>query len=97
MTGRPGRPHHQGTYARRAKVVRNAAWADPTTTCWRCHLTLAQYAALHGAQAAAWQAGHLRDSDRSSPLVAEHARCNASAGATLGNQLRRGPIASRQW
>ena len=46
--------HHRGDYARRAKAVRDAANADPTTRCWRCGRTQAE----HGQP---WQAGHLND------------------------------------
>lgn len=77
------RSHYAGGYARRARLVRRRAEADPTTTCWRC-----------GGLARdddPWQAGHVRDADASSPLLAEHQSCNARAGRQ--QQERR----SRDW
>jgi hypothetical protein len=88
MTGRPNRPHHQGSYPRRAAALRAAAGANPHTVCWRCGMTYAEYAARHGAKAARWQAGHTTDSQVNGQLLPEHARCNASAGAAHGNRLR---------
>jgi hypothetical protein len=86
MTGRPNRPHHAGNYARRAANVRRAAHANPDTICWRCGLTLDQFAAIHGWKAAQWQAGHTRDGEVGGLLLPEHARCNAQAGAHLRNR-----------
>lgn len=63
---------YRGTFKRRAKQVRDAAYADPRTQCWRC-----------GGLARPddpWQAGHVRDGDPYSPLAAEHRSCNARAG-----------------
>lgn len=88
MTGRPNRPHHAGPYARQARNLRAAANANPDTRCWRCHLTHAEYAAIHGTTAAAWQAGHVVDGQANGQLAPEHARCNHSAGASHGNRLR---------
>lgn len=73
-----------GDYARRAKRIRDAANADPRTVCRRCGKTLSQAIALWGPQAAAWQAGHIVDGHPGSPLAAEHARCNTSAGGKRG-------------
>lgn len=98
MTGKPNRPHHQGTYARRARLLRDAANANPDTRCGRpeCGLTLAEYAAIHGDAAAKWTAGHVHDGQIEGELRPEHARCNASAGARHGNQVRE-PRTERWW
>lgn len=87
MTGKPGSPHHHGTYHRRAAHLRAAANANPDTRCWRCGLTRAEYAAAHGERAARWQAGHVVDGQVNGELRPEHARCNIIAG----NQARRPP------
>ncbi len=77
------RAHYRGSYQRRAKAVREAAKADPTTRCWRCgRLALPDDP---------WQAGHVIDADPSSPLAPEHQSCNARAG-----RQQREPR-SRQW
>ena len=82
--------HHRGDYARRAKAVRDAANADPTTRCWRCGRTQAE----HGQP---WQAGHLNDGQVGGPLRAECRACNAGAGARLGSRRRKGLIPTRDW
>ena len=51
-------------------------------------MTWAEYAEIWGEKAAAWQAGHTVDGDSRAPILAEHARCNASAGAAAGNRKR---------
>ena len=85
------RSHYRGDYARRAAIVRRNANANPLTRCWRCG-QLAQ-------PGQPWQAGHLRDSDPTSPLLPEHRRCNAAAGGRLGGVLRRERSfsTSRRW
>jgi hypothetical protein len=91
-------PHHRGSYARRARLVRQAAYADPTTKCWRCGRTLAEHPPHRTGTQARWTAGHVRDGDVTSPLAPEVSRCNYSAGATLGNTGRspgRNPHAAR--
>ena len=78
--------HHRGSFHVRARKVRDAANADPEVRCWRC-----------GGLARAgdpWTAGHVRDGDPSSPLAAEHASCNYSAGA---RSKADGFRTSRQW
>ncbi len=72
--------HHRGSFPGRARAVRDRANADPLTLCWRC-----------GRPAVAgdpWQAGHVVDGEVGGQLLPEHASCNQSAGARLGNQLR---------
>ena len=56
--------------------MRDAANADPATRCWRC--------GGFAREGDPWQAGHVIDSDPSSPLAPEHTSCNAKAG----NQLK---------
>ena len=81
------RQHYRGDYQSRARAVRDAANADPSTKCWRC-----------GDPARPddpWQAGHLRDGDATSPLAPEHRSCNAKAGAAIVNGQRE--RRSRDW
>lgn len=84
----PKAAHRRGTYRRRAKAVTDAAYADPSTTCWRCGKTLAEHGTHRNGTPATWDAGHLIDGDEHSPLAAEASTCNRSAGATLGNHNR---------
>jgi hypothetical protein len=89
------RAHYKGTYPRRAAAVRAAAYADPSTRCWRCGRTLAAHPPHTTGAAATWQAGHIVDGDSSQPLLPEASTCNTSAGATYGN-TKREPT-SRRW
>lgn len=86
-----GKAHRSGDYQRRARIVRQAANADPATTCWRCGLT------LDAKPGDTWDAGHVRSGDPTSPLLPEHSSCNRSHGATEGNRRRRGLSPSRDW
>ena len=83
-------PHYAGTYQRRAKALRDAANADPSTTCWRCGRTQSQ----HGQP---WQAGHLNDGEVDGALAAECRGCNAKAGGKHGAALRDGFRRTRDW
>jgi|LakMenEpi03Aug12_release.lakeMendotaPanAssembly.Ray.scaffolds.fasta_scaffold388768_2 hypothetical protein len=78
------RAHRRGSYQTQAAAVRAAAYADPTTRCRRCGLTLADK------PGDTWDAGHIHDGVPGSPLAAEHSSCNRSAGATAGNLRRQG-------
>jgi len=78
------KPLYRGSYPRRAKAVRAAAYARPGTRCWRCHGTYADGLQQWGPKGAAWQAGHVVDGHPGSPLAAEHAKCNAIAGGKVG-------------
>jgi hypothetical protein len=78
--------HHRGEHPRLAKAVRDAAYANPYTTCWRC--------GERARPGDPWQAGHLVDGDTTSPLAAEHRSCNARAGAELVNGRR--PVAHQR-
>lgn len=66
------RQHYRGDYSRRSRELRKQANADPSTVCWRC--------GMPARPGDPWQAGHIVDADRLSPLAAEHASCNARAG-----------------
>jgi len=83
-------PHRRGDYQRRAAAVRDAAYRDPHTRCWRCGLTLAEV------PGSTWDAGHLIDGRADSALAPEHSTCNRSAGATMGNR-RRTQGTTREW
>jgi hypothetical protein len=82
--------HRRGSYHVTAKRVREAAYANPGTTCWRCGLP------LDAKPGDTWDAGHLRDGDPTSPLLPEHSSCNRSAGATMGNR-QRGRRTTMRW
>ena len=82
------KPWHRGSYHVQSKRVRDAAYADPETRCWRCRLRLHECKPHHNGKPARWTAGHLIDSDPTSPLLPECSPCNKSAGASYGNRLR---------
>lgn len=84
----PKPAHYLGTYHVRSRRVREAAYADPTTRCWRCGRTLTQHEPHANGKPARWTAGHLRDGDPTSPLLPEASTCNGKAGGRLGG-LRR--------
>lgn len=81
--------HYRGSYHVAARKVREQAYADPTTRCWRCKLMLHECKPHKNGKPARWTAGHIIDSDPSSPLLPECSPCNKSAGARYGNALRR--------
>ena len=81
--------HRSAAYQQRAKVVRDAANADPFTRCWVCDRTKAE----HGRK---WHAGHVIDGHPGSQLLAECEPCNTSKGARRGNQMRLQGM-TRQW
>jgi hypothetical protein len=78
-----------GTYPARAKLVREAAYANPATRCWRCHKTLAEGIALYGRERAQWQAGHVSPVP-GSVLRPEHAHCNWQEGRSRGGKTAMG-------
>ena len=88
MTRRQRKPWHTGSYHVRSRHIRTHAYANPHTRCWRCGQTYTEYATIHGHRAARWTAGHLDHHDPHAPILPEHARCNASDGATYGNRQR---------
>ena len=71
--------HYAGRFAVKAKGVRRRAYADPTTRCRRCGLTLEERRVTHPAET--WDAGHVTAGQVNGELVAEHASCNRAAGA----------------
>jgi len=85
----PKPPHRTGDYHVRSRLVREAAYADPDTRCWRCGRTLDQHPPHKTGKPPHWTAGHVRDGDPTSPLLAEASTCNYAAGARLGNRRRR--------
>lgn len=84
MTGGGKPAHYRGDYHVRARHVRAAAYADPTTRCWRGGHTLAEARALWGTHVK-WTAGHLVDGQEGGPLAPECSHCNYGAGARLRN------------
>ena len=80
--------HYRGSYHVRSRAVRQAAYANPDTRCWRCGLTLAECRPHRNGKPARWTAGHVLDSNPNSPLLPECSPCNKSAGASYGNRLR---------
>ena len=64
---------------------------SPTDPCWRCGLPLGPFPQL-------LDLGHV-DGDKRRYMGLEHRRCSRSAGAKLGNQLRRRAPrpTSRRW
>jgi hypothetical protein len=83
------KPHHAGTYHRRAIAVRAAANADPATRCWRCGRTKAQHKRE-------WTAGHAVAGVVNGQLLPECAECNYRHGALMKNG-RLKPTPSRIW
>lgn len=95
--------HHAGQFEVKARRMRQRATADPTATCWRDGLTLAQ----HPGQT--WTCGHVDDPalyqlhpSRYADTIdgrlcaPEASGCNYSHGATAGNK-RRGQATTRRW
>ena len=88
------RAHYTGSYQVRAQRVRDAAYADPSTRCFSCNLTLAEK--RRTVPDDTWDAGHTVDGNSAFPLAAQHASCNRSSGASLGHQRKR-MNPSRRW
>jgi hypothetical protein len=88
------RQHYTGSYDLRAKRVRDAAYSDPLTRCWRCGKTLAEVQRTD--PDVRWHAGHTVDGSSAHPLAPEHSTCNTSAGGKLGSK-KRWLNPSRRW
>lgn len=91
-------PHHKGTYYVASERIRAAAYADPSTICWRCRRTLAEIRATK--PKARWTAGHLVDGQIEGRLAAECSPCNFAGGARLAHESmrrKRTPGVSRKW
>lgn len=78
--------HHKGDYHRRSAHVRAVAYANPSTRCWRCRLTLSEIRAQR--PRARWTAGHLVDGQAGGQLLPECSPCNYAAGARKRNGPR---------
>lgn len=91
------RSHYTYGYRKRALAVRQRAYADPLTRCWRCGLTLNDEQARWPHKVVSWHAGHTVDGDNSAPLLPEHSTCNQRAGAMLGWQASRKDGSGRWW
>lgn len=88
--------HYQGSYHVQARRVRQHAYANPNTRCWRCTLTLAEIRKTK--PRAKWTAGHLVDGQAGGPLAPECSPCNYANGARTGNRRRRRTLnVSREW
>lgn len=83
------RSHYDQQFKVRAKQVRDAAYADSATTCWRCGLTLGAARAANPGRRIVWHAGHTIDGDRHAPILAECSLCNQRAGQKLSDARRR--------
>ncbi|MEZ5409572.1 MAG: hypothetical protein R2761_16200 [Acidimicrobiales bacterium] len=66
---------HDWSHQLRAKPVRQRAYADPSTRCWRCGLTLAEVRLANPGRRIEWHAGHTEPT-RYAPLLAECSLCN---------------------
>lgn len=55
--------------------MRERAYADPSTRCWRCGLTLAEVRARNPERKVVWHAGHTGPG-RFAALLAECSLCN---------------------
>lgn len=71
---------HDGTYTSRSKALRDAAYADPRTTCWICGKTLAEGPTYRNGRASVWHADHVIAGDPRSPLRIAHSLCNERRG-----------------
>ena len=76
--------HYRGRYHVQARRVRQTAYANPHTQCWRCGKTLQQIQQKH--PQATWTAGHLVDGQAGGTLLPECSKCNYGAGARLKAQ-----------
>jgi hypothetical protein len=93
--GTMAKPHHSGSYSRRAAAVRAYANANPDTRCWRCGRTLQQHPPHRNGRPPTWHAGHVIDGQIGGLLKPEASTCNKSAGASYGNRTRRRPYYRR--
>lgn len=89
--------HYRGSYLVRARHVRQAAYADPSTPCGRCGLTLSEHPPHHNGKPARWQAGHVNDGEAGGRLRPEASTCNLSAGGVLGNDIKLGRKSDLSW
>lgn len=83
MPSKPKGAHHKGDFQRRGASLRQGAYQDGGTRCWRCGRTLEQVRARN--PKAVWTAGHVRTGDPTSPLKPECSPCNYGDGARITN------------
>ena len=91
MTGR--KPHRRGSYETQAKLVTQAAAADPMTKCWRCNKLLHEHPLHKTGRRPFWTAGHVYDGVPESPLLPEVSTCNFTAKSGAAKPLR----STRRW
>ncbi len=87
---------HDWSYQVRAKKIRDAAYADPSTRCWRCGRTLAEVQAANPDRRIVWHAGHVVTGDRYSPLLAEDSLCNLRDAQLTSMHRRKGSSGGTQ-
>lgn len=91
------RGHYSGDYQRRAANVRRIAYANPNTRCQSPQCKHSNGTLAEHRPGARWQAGHVIDTDPTSPLRPEVDECNQSAGARLKHQRLRGLVTTTDW
>lgn len=89
--GKTKAAHHRGTYHVRSRAVVAAAYADPTTTCWRCGRTLGHHRRTVSGNPPRWSAGHIIDGEVDGLLLPEVLSCNSAAGGRLRGRRRPQP------
>ena len=92
-SGLMAKPHHGHTHRRLGTPCVVAANADPTYRCPLCGLTREQGIKAYGNKGGQWDRGHKGDTlgkraTSTADYEAQHAHCNRSRGATLGNKQR---------
>lgn len=74
-------PHHRTpAYVHAARLLVQAATANPHTRCGRCGRTLAEHPPHRNGKPATWHAGHVNDGEINGTLRAEASTCNIAAG-----------------
>ena len=86
----PKKPHHRGSFDRRAKMVRVAAYADPDTRCHRCGFRLNEGPFHRHDHTEKWEAGHVVDGEVDGWLMPETRSCNRRDAARKLNARKRG-------
>ena len=76
--------HRDAGFRRTARLVTEAADANPRTRCWRCRRTLNHCGPNGDGRNAngtpcTWDAGHVVAGDNNSPIRAECSHCNRSS------------------
>lgn len=90
--------HHRGTYHVASAKCRAAAYADPSTRCRRCRLTLTEARRRWGPRVR-WTAGHVNRAEVGGQLLPECSHCAGREGASITNSRRktRTVKVSRSW